>query len=185
MPVATKLTYEDYAALPDDGKLYELIDGELIVNPSPIPRHQWIALQISTAVHIFVRKHGLGRTYAAPVDVVLSTNDVVVPDIIFISRERLATIGDKNVTAMPDLAVEVMSPWSRKRDEVVKRNLYERSGAREYWIVDPVAETVKIYRRTGEQFERVAELAHKNADTITTPLLPGFELPLAEVFAED
>jgi Uma2 family endonuclease len=185
MSLATKLTYEDLAALPDDGKLYELIDGELIVNPAPVPRHQWIVGIIYTALHLFVRKHRLGRVYVSPIDVLLSQHDVVEPDVIYISRGRLETVGLKNVTAMPDLAVEVVSNWSRKRDEIVKRHLYDKAGAREYWIVDSVVETVKIYRRNGETFERVAELSMETGGALTTPLLPGFELPLAEVFAEE
>jgi Uma2 family endonuclease len=122
--------------------------------------------------------------FFAPVDIVLSWHDVVVPDLLFVSQARLAILEAKNVKGPPDLLVEIASPSNRRNDEVLKRDLYERRGVEEYWLVDPEAETVKVFRREGDRYGRPSLVSLRDADVIMTPLLPGFELPLATVFAE-
>ena len=177
-----RLTYEDYLELPDDGKHYELIEGELILNPAPVPRHQLIALSVAAELHAYRRQHGGGRALAAPIDVVLAEDVVVQPDAIFIRAERMSIISDKNIQGAPNLVVEVLSDSTRRRDEIVKRKLYERFGDDEYWIVDPAIDTVKIYRRIGGAFVRTAEISSETGGRITTPLLPGFTLDVAVIF---
>lgn len=178
----TRLTYDDYVKLPDDGKRYEIIDGELFVNASPVPRHQDIVGNIYFALRNWMREHG-GKVYMSPLDVVFDEYNVVEPDVIVINPTRVAILGEKNVQGAPNLLVEVLSDGTRRRDEIHKRKLYERGGVDEYWIVDGELELVKIYRRTASAFERVAELENENDDAITSPLLPGFTLPLRDVFA--
>lgn len=179
---STRLTYEDYLELPDDGKQYELIEGELILNPAPIPRHQWIAVNIVGELRNYHLQYGGGRAGNAPMDVVLADDVVVQPDVFFIRTERMAIIAETNIHGAPNLVVEVLSDSTRRRDEIVKRKLYERFGVDEYWIVDPTIESVKIYRRSGESFVRALEISTETGGTITSPLLPGFALDVHVVF---
>ena len=182
---ATKLTYDDFVRFPDDGKRHELIDGEHFVTPSPNRRHQWVLQNLYRSLDLVVRERGLGRVFLAPFDVVLTPVDVVEPDLLYISAERSDILTAANVQGAPDLVVEVLSPSGRRQDEVLKRDLYERGGVSEYWIVDPEAETVKVFRR-GERgrFDRPLLLTLRDADAVSTPLLPGLEVPLAAVFEE-
>jgi Uma2 family endonuclease len=181
-PEPVKFTYDDYVNFPDDGRRHELIDGEHFVTPSPDRRHQEISLRLTVALASFLREHRLGALYEAPLDVILSDTDVVEPDILYVSNERAAILG-KWVHGAPDLVVEILSPSTRKVDEAIKRHLYDRVDVREYWIVDPELEIVKVYRRSEDRrFPRIAELARETADVLTTPLLPGFSLSLAELF---
>jgi Uma2 family endonuclease len=179
---STRLTYEDYLELPEDGKQYELIEGELILNPAPVPRHQLLALNIAAELRAYHREHGGGRAMAAPIDVVLAEDVVVQPDAIFIRTERMTILSEKNIQGAPNLVVEVISDGTRRRDEIVKRKLYERYGVDEYWIVDPAIETLKIYRRSGDSFVRAAEISTETGGIITSPLLPGFALDINVIF---
>ena len=180
-----KLTYDDFVLFPDDGRRHELIDGEHFVTPSPHRRHQVISRNLFRALDAWVRERSLGEVFYAPFDVVFDPHDVVQPDLLFISGARAAILTDANVAGAPDLVVEVLSPSGRRQDEVLKRDLYERGGVAEYWLVDPEAEAVKVFRRAGEGgFDRPELLTLHSGDTLTTPLLPGLELPLAEVFAD-
>jgi Uma2 family endonuclease len=175
--VSTKLTYEDYCLLPDDGRRHEIIDGEHYVNPSPNTKHQMVVRNIFYPLWGYVREHHLGQVFVAPYDVVLSEFDVVEPDIVFVGVTRLGVITDANIQGAPDLVVEILSPSNRKYDEVVKFKRYDALGVSEYWIVDPDHETVRIHRRTA------AGLALATADDpISTPLLPGFGLPRRAIF---
>jgi len=180
---STKLTYEDYQSLPDDGRRYEIIDGELYVNAAPNTRHQRVSRRLVLALGAFVEAKHLGELFYAPYDVVFSEIDVVQPDIVFISAARLHLITTKNLQGAPDLAIEILSDSNRKYDEMIKKNRYELFGVSEYWIVDPDLEIVKIYRRGAEGFERLADIGPE-VGTLTSPLLPGFSLDLREVFAE-
>jgi Uma2 family endonuclease len=179
----TRLTYDDYVSFPDDGRRHELLDGEHIVTPTPVSGHQRVSIRLATALHIFVQQHRLGEVLAAPFDVILSDHNVVEPDLLFVSNERRAIVQDW-VRGAPDLVVEILSPSTRRLDEVTKRHLYDRFGVREYWIVDLDIDTVKVYRRAEDgRFLRVAELAAEADDALDTPLLPGFSLRLRELFA--
>jgi Uma2 family endonuclease len=178
-----KLTYDDFVLFPDDGRRHELIDGEHYVTRSPNLRHQVVLQNLNYLLYGFVRERQLGRVFVAPLDVVFSFHDVGEPDLIFVSNERASILTAANLQGAPDLVVEVLSPSTRRRDELLKRDLYERAGVAEYWLVDPVAETVKVYRRAGDDFARVVLLSAIDGDTIVSPLLPGLEIPLAAVFA--
>jgi Uma2 family endonuclease len=181
---ATRLTYEDFLLFPDDGKRHELIDGEHYVTPAPSVRHQRILQHLNRLLDGFAEAHGLGKVFFAPLDVLLSEHDVVEPDLMFISNERASIVTAAHLRGAPDLAVEVLSPSSRRQDEVLKRGLYERAGVDEYWLVDPEAETVKVFRREGARYGRPTLLSAVDGDRLATPKLPGFEAELAAVFAE-
>ncbi len=146
MTTRTKpVTYDDYLALPNDGKKYEIIEGELIMTPSPISEHQIISRNIVLILGTYVSKNKLGEVLYAPIDVVLSMTDVVQPDIVFISSERTGIITKKNIIAAPDLVIEILSESTETLDRVTKKNLYEHYGVREYWIVNPTAKTIEQY----------------------------------------
>ncbi len=179
---ATRFTYEDYLNFPQDGRRHELIDGEHYVTPSPVQRHQRVSVRLTVAIATYLQLHPLGHIFNAPFDVILSDLDVVEPDLLYISNER-AEILREWVHGAPDLVVEILSPGTRKVDEITKRRLYDRVGVKEYWIVDPELDAVKVYRRADEgSFPRVAELTREAHDMITTPLLPEFSLGLDELF---
>jgi Uma2 family endonuclease len=180
---SVKFTYEDFLHFPDDGKRHEIIDGEHYVTPSPNTKHQRVATNLTVALGSYLKPHPTGEVFVAPFDVVFSDLDVVEPDLLYISRERWQILTEKHVRGAPDLAVEILSPGTRKTDEGKKRQLYERFGVGEYWVIDPERDTIKIYRRVEGAFVRVAELAAEAGDTLTTPLLPGFAVSLSEVFA--
>jgi Uma2 family endonuclease len=181
---ARKLDYDDFVLFPDDGKRHELIDGEHHVTPSLNRRHQQVSMNLIHALGSHVRERRLGKLFHAPFDVVLSWQDVVEPDLLFIGAGRLSVLTAANVQGAPDLAVEILSPSSHRYDEVLKRDLYERSGIAEYWLVDPEAETVKVYRRGGDRYERAMLLSLREGDVLASPLLPGLEVSLAAVFEE-
>lgn len=177
-----KFTYEDYLLFPEGGKRHELIEGEHFMTPAPNMRHQEISRNLLLAIGIFLKTHPIGKIFDAPCDVLLSNLDVVQPDLLFVSSSRFSIITEKNVQGPPDLVVEIISETTRKTDEVIKRKLYERHGISEYWIVDPELETIKVYRMTDQGYARTAEHSKENGDMLTTPLLPGLQIPLTEIF---
>jgi Uma2 family endonuclease len=178
-----KLSYEDYVHFPEDGRRHELIEGDHHVTPAPNTRHQQISSRLDRHLGTFVAERGLGEVITAPFDVVLGPTDVVQPDLLFLRTEHLDRLTEAHLRGAPDLAVEIVSESTRGRDEITKRHLYARYGVAEYWIVDPVTETVKIHRLTDEGgYHRVAELRNETGDSLDSPLFPGFSLPLADLF---
>ena len=179
---SAKFTYEDFLNFPNDGKRHEIIDGDHYVTPSPNTKHQRVATSLTVALGSYLRHDAIGEVFAAPFDVLLSDRDVVEPDLLYISRERAGILTDKHVRGSPDLVVEILSPGTRKTDEVTKRKLYERFDVQEYWVVDPELDTIKVYRRADGVFARAAELTAEAGDILTTPLLPEFSVSLADLF---
>ena len=175
---AKKLTYDEYVNLPDDGKRYEIIDGELYVNPSPNMKHQLVLGRLFVSLATFVEQHKLGLVFVAPFDVVMSDINIVQPDILFISKERMDVLTKANVQGVPDIAIEVLSPGTRRKDQTKKRQAYERHGVQEYWIVDPEDDSLRILRLSGRKFDYIIV-----GGNIRSPLLPGFSLPLKKLFA--
>jgi len=139
-----RYTYEDYLRTPEDER-YELIGGELIMTPSPVPEHQRISRELEFELLKFVKTHNLGEVFDAPCDVYLDDENVVQPDIMFISKDRLNIIGEKNIQGAPDLVIEIISESSAYRDLVQKKMLYARFGVKEYWVVIPEEEMVEVY----------------------------------------
>lgn len=177
-----KLTYEDYLLFPEDGKRHEILDGEHYVTAAPYPRHQSVVAELTGWIAQFVHQHRLGRFYIAPIDVLLAKHDIVQPDLLFISNASMKILTEKNVQGVPDLVVEVLSDSTRKRDEGIKLERYELLGVQEYWVVDPKRSEARIYRRSGERLQQVAELTAAGRDLLTSPFFPGLEIPLFEIF---
>jgi Uma2 family endonuclease len=178
-----KLTYDDFLLFPDDGKRHELIDGEHYVTPSPNRKHQKVSGNLHLLIGSWLEAHPIGQIYYAPFDVIFSMFDVVEPDLLYMSNERAAQVlTDANVKGPPELVIEIGSEGTRKRDETIKRRLYERSEVSEYWVVDPEIDVVRVYRRAADRFGRPVELRAESGDVLTTPLLPGLSLPLSRIF---
>ena len=179
-----KLTIDDYQSFPDDGKRHEIIDGEHYVTPAPNLRHQAISRNLTILIGSFLRDHPLGRLFAAPCDVYLSRFDVVEPDLLFVSSAKNALFAANGVQGAPDLVIEILSPGTRKTDERTKRDRYARFGVREYWIVDPELETIKVLELGAAGYAPPRECARERGERVSSPLLPGLEIPLDQVFAD-
>ena len=180
----TRLTYDDFVLFPDDGKRHEIIDGVHYVTPSPNLRHQALVGRIFFEITLYLRSRpGAGQVFLSPLDVVLSFYDVVEPDLLFVAGDQTAILAEKNVQGPPALVVEVLSKGTRKRDAQIKRRLFERTGVREYWLVDPELDTVQVFRPGAQgRLVRVDELTAEDGHTLTTPLLPGCAIDLRELF---
>ena len=174
-------TYADYCRLPDDGKQYEVIDGVLYMAPAPHPRHQWTSGNIYWLLREPVMEKGLGRVYYSPIDVILANGDVLQPDLIFVSKDRLHIITRRGVEGPPELVVEVLSPSTRRRDRELKRRRYAHFGVLEYWQVDPETRTIRVLILEGGEYAERG--VYGIGDEITTPLIPGLIIPVAQVFA--
>lgn len=185
VPNALRWITRDLDAMPDDGgwKRYEIIDGELYVTRAPHIRHQRAGGKIFFELESWSRHTQIGEPLQTP-GVIFSPTDAVIPDVVWISRDRLTNgIDDAgHLTVAPELIVEVLSPGdlNEQRDKEVKLKLYSLHGVQEYWIISWQLKTLEIYRRTNAQLQLVGTLLQ--GDTLTSPLLPGFSAPLAAIF---
>ena len=173
------LSVADLAQLPDDGKRYEILEGALVVSPSPRPKHQRIVLNCVEFLRVAERR-GYGQVYVAPLDVVLDDLNVTEPDVLFVRSERLEIVRESNVQGAPDLIIEVLSPSTRERDRGLKAHLYAQYGVFEYWIADPDTETLSVYRLTPEGFVRSGP--YHAGDTVTSPLFADVPLAVTDLF---
>lgn len=177
------MTVADLDAFPDDdGKRYELIEGELFVSSAPGLPHQLVLRNLQFQLGKYLENNPVGEIVPGP-GAVFSNYDAVIPDLVFVSDDRWDSIvGNHRFVAAPDLVIEIVSPGSenRARDLNAKRRLYGRYGVQEYWVVDSETRSVLVFRLQGTVLEQVSFLKHD--DEITSPLLPGLVLKLAEVF---
>jgi Uma2 family endonuclease len=182
---ALKWTTRDLDVMPDDGgwTRYEIIDGELEVTRAPHIRHQGAASKLNIALGNWSEQTGLGNAYQTP-GVIFTPTDAVIPDLVWVSNERLETGLDSagHLTAAPELIVEILSSGdqNQQRDKEVKLKLYSRHGVQEYWIVDWRAQTIAVYRHEQGVLERVSTLSAN--DLLTSPLLPEFSVKVAQIF---
>jgi Uma2 family endonuclease len=174
---ATPWTYDDYVEFPDDGKRYEIVEGKVFVTPAPNLRHQEIVGLLFVRMYEHARRNGGGRVFVAPVDTVLSPTNVVQPDILYVADADTPRITAANLQGPPTLAVEVLS--DPRHDRVRKRRLYAQFGVAEYWIVDPDGERVEVHRLAGSEYPTPTLL--EAGTELSTPLLPGFAMPVAEL----
>ena len=177
-PKLIKLTVRSYMSIPEgDDKRYELIDGELILAPSPVTQHHRISRNLLRALDEFVEPQSLGELFYAPMDVVLSDHDVFQPDISFISNNRLHIIGDRNIQGSPDLVIEILSPSTETRDRDIKLEQYLRFGVREYWLIDPQ----ERFSKPGDtEFKTVR--VYPEGTTATSPTLEGIQVEVDRLF---
>ncbi len=173
----------DLANFPEDGKRREIIDGELFVSPQPHFYHQVLSMRLGGAIDTWAMPQGLGMAAIAP-GLIFADDEDVAPDVIWISQARLAhALTGGKLRAAPEIVVEVLSPGRRNisRDRETKLKLYARRGAAEYWIADWPRHAIDIFRRDGAFLVLRETLGP--GDTLTSPLLPGFALPIDRLFA--
>src|SRR5260370_20070395 len=152
VPVKVVLTYADYVALPDDGKRYEIHDGELSMTPAPGRKHQRVVLRLAAMLGAHVSAQDLGEVDIAPFDVVLSDPSIVQPDIIFVAADRAAAFSNRGFEGAPTLTVEALSRWTAQIHRRTKRQLYARHGVPYYWIVDPDHRTIEAHLLSGSVY---------------------------------
>jgi Uma2 family endonuclease len=183
MSTARRWTSADLAGLPDDGKRYEIIDGELYISQQPHWHHQRACGKIAAALDTWSRQTGTGEANVAP-GVIFAEDHDVAPDVVWISQARRATaLGPEgHLHAARELVVEVWSPdeANERRDHEAKLKLYSRRGVLEYWIVDWRTQQIEVYRREQLALRLVATLYP--TDTLTSPLLPEFVCQVATLF---
>lgn len=176
------MTVADLEALPDDGNIYELIEGELFVSRAPGLPHQLVLNNLLFEVTTFLRNNPIGRVVPSP-GVIFSNYDSVIPDVLVVANERWDEIvANDRFIAAPNLIVEILSPGasSRERDLDIKRRLYGKYGVEEYWVVDTTERSVVVFRLKNAQLEVVGTI--RNDETLSSDVLPGFELKLSSLF---
>ena len=174
-------TYADYLHLPDNGKRWEIVRGELFMTPAPTTNHQRASRNLERLLDDYVIKHGLGEMFYAPTDVVFSDTDIAQPDLLYISKERGEIITEPNIQGAPDLIVEIKSPSTKKLDTQLKRRLYARYRVREYWLVDPEDKTVEVFVLWGRGYRLHG--SYRENDVLETPMFPQLKIAIQQIFA--
>jgi len=176
-PKGLKWTYDDYAQIPDDGQRHEIIDGEHYVNPSPSTLHQHVSKRLQYQLYTRIELVGLGVLFNAPMDVQLSEHDIVQPDLVIILKENVRKITPANIQVAPDLVVEILSPSNMDYDRSTKRNLYERFGVREYWVIDPFEQQVDQWVLRDEKYVLMPK-----SKVLTLSIVNGIEVDFDTVW---
>ena len=175
---AKRWTYEEYYKLEDDQR-YEIINGELLMAPAPDLWHQdWVG-NLFALLRVHVKKHGLGRLFVAPVDVVLDAENTVEPDLVFVATSNAGILQKRAIFGAPDLLVEIVSPSSVRRDRYQKKDLYARFGVKEYWIGDAANQSLEILTLKDGQYDLHCSAAVKGK--LTSVVLTGLEFDLADI----
>jgi Uma2 family endonuclease len=179
-PQASKLTYEDYVTLPNDGRRYEILDGELAVSPSPRTLHQRVAARLHFAMEAWLRQNRLGEIFIAPCDVILDRTTVVVPDLVFVSQTRAAIVTERAIEGSPDLIIEILSDSTERHDRGAKLKLYAQYGVDRYWIIDADARVLEVYALRDSTYEQIG--TYRDSDLVVCDTPAGLELRLAEIW---
>ena len=174
-----KYMYDDYVNLPE-GSAYQLINGELIMSPAPNLYHQKILNNILILLNNFNSKINFGDIYPSPVDVYFEEYETYQPDIVFVSKERSQILKETKIEGAPDLVIEILSESSAYYDLKHKKNIYEKYGVKEYWIVDPIDKSVEIYENKKEKFDLIEQ--KKSNGTIKSKILNGLKISIEEIF---
>jgi Uma2 family endonuclease len=175
-----KLTYEDYAQIPEDGYQHEIIDGEHYVNPAPSTYHQAVSRRLQFLLYVEIEQTHQGVVINAPYDVQLFAHDILQPDLVVVLNARQHIITPSRIQGTPDLVVEILSTSSEARDRKLKRARYQMAGVPEYWIVDPFEHKVEqLVLRDG------AYVMLPATDVLQLTILEGVSVPLDEVWQAD
>jgi Uma2 family endonuclease len=174
-------TYEDYAALPDDGHRYEIVNGVLVMAPAPTPEHQDIVGEIYAYLRTYVKLAGFGRVFMGPIDVVLGPKNVFQPDVLVVLNAHLDRIQAKKMVGAPDLVVEVMSPGSGVMDRIAKYAVYARAGVTEYWIVKPDGQTIEVFVLEAGEYHSLG--VFRGQEELPSRVVPGLSVHVEQFFA--
>lgn len=175
-----RMTFEEFMRLPEDNRRCELFSGWMVREPSPGELHQTAVGNLHWLLRDYTRGAGNGRVYLGPFDTILSRQNVVQPDLIYIAAGRTHIVTASNIQGPPDLAIEVASTYSSRKDRILRVDLYARFGIREYWLVDPHQKTVEVFALSGERYEALGRFTP--GTPIVSRLLPDFALDPADVF---
>jgi len=171
------LDYDDYAAIPPDGKRYELLAGDVHVTPAPSPLHQWVSKRLQRQLEAYFEAPGLGRVYDAPIDVILTPHDVVQPDLVVVTD--LSQVSRRGIEGAPALLVEILSPTTLLYDRTTKSRRYATLGVPRFWLVEPEPRRLECYRLEGSAYQRVA-VAEQDA-VMESPDWPGLVIRLSDL----
>jgi Uma2 family endonuclease len=178
--VRVVLTYADYVALPNDGKRYEIHDGELSVTPAPGRTHQRLVLRLGSLLNAHVEARGIGEVYIAPFDVILDDTSIVQPDVVYVAQDRSGVVSERGIDGAPTLAIEIISPSTMQIDRGTKLQLYARHRVPYYWIVDPGARTVEAYKLRSGAYALAGRMAGDEA--LRAEPFPDLEIPFASLW---
>ena len=173
-------TYDDYAALPDDGKHYEIVNGVLLMTPAPSPEHQEIVGMIFHYLLMHVKLAGLGRVFTAPIDVELSPENTFQPDVVVILNAHLDRVGEKKIIGAPDLVVEVASSSTAAYDRLTKYEKYAHAGVPEYWIVKSLNHTAEVLGLEGGQYRSLG--IFRGEQTLPSRIVPNLPVAVERFF---
>jgi Uma2 family endonuclease len=178
--VRPRVSFADLERAPEDGRRYELYDGEVYVVPAPMPRHQVVQYTLAEELRAICRQHG-GFAVGSPIDIVLSDHDVVQPDVVFFGPARAHLVDlDRAIRHAPDLCVEILSPSTEATDRGRKLQMFARYGVPEYWIVDPVNEWIEVYRLEAGSYVLVQRAT--GDDEVRSAVVSGTTLRARRVF---
>ncbi|TMC86986.1 MAG: Uma2 family endonuclease [Chloroflexi bacterium] len=174
-------TYDDYAALPDDGNRYEIVRGVLVMTPAPSPEHQDIVGEIFSALRTHIKLAGLGRVFTGPIDVDLGPKNVYQPDLVVVLNTHLDRVAEKKIIGAPDLVVEVASPSTAAYDRLTKYEKYAHAGIREYWLVKPTSRSVEVLVLEGREYRSLG--IFRGEQTLPSRIVPDLPVGVERFFA--
>jgi Uma2 family endonuclease len=180
-PPQGQWTYADYAAIPDDGKIYEVVKGVLYMSPAPTPGHQNISAGIVAYLYQFVQLAGLGRVFAEPTDVELSSGDIVQPDVFIVLNEHLDRIKRNRIVGAPDLVIEILSPGTWRHDLHAKFDAYARAQVPEYWIVSPGEQVVELFVLENGDYQSLG--VFQGEAVLPSRIVPNWSVTVEQLFA--
>lgn len=178
------LTVTDLESMPEDGNRYEVIDGDLHVSTAPSYWHQYCLIEVAHQMKLYLSHNPIGEVIPG-IGIIFDAFNGVIPDLVYFSMERKnAMLAGGRLTGAPELVIEILSPGSKNeaRDKAVKRKLYSDNGVSEYWILDPESRSVEQHRAAKTGGFKSKQVVHADG-VLTTPLLPGFRLEVAKLFA--
>ncbi len=173
-------TYEDYAALPADGRRYEIVNGVLVMAPAPTPEHQDIVGEIYVALRAYVKLAGLGRVFMGPIDVQLSPENTFQPDLVVLLNAHLERVTEKKISGAPDLAVEIASPSTAAYDRLTKYEKYAQAGIPEYWLVKPTRRAVEVLVLEHGEYRSLGVFSEQQ--TLPSRVVPGLPVMVEQFF---
>ena len=179
-PLQGSWAYDDYAALPEDGRRYEIVNGVLIMAPAPSPGHQGIVGEIFAYLRIHVKLAGLGRVFTGPLDVELGPKNVYQPDVVVVLNAHLDRVAEKRIIGAPGLVVEIASPSTAAVDRLIKHDVYARAGIPEYWIVKPERQTVEVFVLEDGEYRSLG--IFKEQATLPSRIVPDLPVRVEQFF---
>ena len=180
-PAQGQWTYADYAALPEDGKHYEIIEGVLYMSPSPNIGHQSASIRFAYYLFAQIEQAGLGRVFTAPCDIELGPGNVVQPDLLVVLKANEAKIEVGKVVGAPDLVIEIASPATAGYDRRQKQDAYAKAGVPEYWIADPASQTIEILVLEQEAYQ--SKGVFEGQALLQPQIIPELPVKVAQFFA--